>query len=167
MFTNTKNPALTKTTKKEKERSQTRPDGCITLQSNICPIVTVKSFGSSIDCKTQVELNSHADTSLVGFNILVVHYHDLYVEFFGYDSKSRHKYVTTVNAAVASDNPQTGDMSVLLNNQAILIPSIKNILLCPMQCCLNSDSVNYVTKFLMKNPIVNDHAVIILFDIDD
>ncbi len=72
-----------------------------------------------------------------------------------------------MDAAVAYDNPQTGDTSVLLINQAIMIPSIKNILLCPMQCCLNGVTVNDVPKFLLKNPMVDDHAVIIPSDVDD
>ena len=65
-----------------------------------------------------------------------------------------------MDAAVAYDNPQTGETSVLLINQAIMIPSIKNILLCPMQCCLNGVTVNDVPKFLLKNPTVDDHVVI-------
>ncbi len=112
--------------------------GYIDLLCNICPIVTVKSLDSSLNTNIQVELDSHADTSVVGSNVLIVHDHEGYVDVYGYNSKSRHKNVTTVDAAVAYDNPQTGDTSVLLINQAILIPSIKNILLCPMQCCLNS-----------------------------
>ncbi len=52
----------------------------------------------------------------------------------------------------------------MLINQAILILSIKNILLCPTQCCLNGVTVNDIPKFLLKNPTVNDHAVIIPVD---
>ena len=135
--------------------------------SNICPIVTVKSLDSSLNTNIKVELDSHADTSVVGSNVLVVHDHERYVDVYGYDSKSRHKNITTVDAAVAYDNPQTGETSVLLINQAILIPSIKNILLCPMQCHLNGVTVNDVPKFLLKNPTVDDHAVIIPSDLDD
>ncbi len=89
------------------------------------------------------------------------------MDVFGYDRKSRHKIVTTVDAAVAYDNPQTGDTSVLLIIQAILIPSLKNIVLCPVQCCLNCVTINGMPKFLLKNPTVNDHEVIILSDIDE
>ncbi len=60
-----------------------------------------------------------------------------------------------------------GDTSVLHINQAIMIPSIMSILLCPMQCCLHGISVNDIPKFLMKNPIVNNHAVIVPSDIND
>ncbi len=52
-------------------------------------------------------------------------------------------------------------MLVLPINQAILIPFMKNMLLCPIQCHLNAIDVNYMPKFLLKNPIVNDHLVII------
>ncbi len=105
----------------------------VTLKSTICPIVTVKSLDSSLNSKIQVELDSHTDTSVVGSNVLVVHNHECYVDVFQYDSKSRHNNViVTVDAAVVYDNPQTGDTSVLLLNQAIMIPSIRVILLCPM-----------------------------------
>ncbi len=98
---------------------------------------------------------------------MVVHDHKHYVDIFGYDSKSRHKNVTTVDTAVAYDDFLTGDTSVLLINQAILIPSIKYILLCPMQCHLNGVSIKDVPKLLLKNPMVNDHVIIIPSDIDD
>ncbi len=47
-----------------------------------------------------------------------------------------------------------------------MIPSMTNIILCPMKCCLNNMSVNYVPKFLVQNPMVNDYLVIILSDDD-
>ncbi len=49
MASNAKNSALCKTPKKEKEWWQTLSDGCVTLRSNICPIVTVKSLDSSLN----------------------------------------------------------------------------------------------------------------------
>ncbi len=36
-----------------------------------------------------------------------------------------------------------------------------------MHCCLNGITVNDKPKFLLKNPMVNDHAVIVPSDIDD
>ncbi len=52
------------------------------------------------------------------------------MDVFRYDCESRHKNVTTVGAAVVYDNPQTGDMSVLLSNQAILIV----LMMCQNSC---------------------------------
>ncbi len=115
----------------------------------------------------QVELDLHADTTIVSPNVLVVHDHECYVDVCGYDSKSRHKNTANVNAAIPSNNPQTGDTLVLLINQAILILSVKNIFLSPMLSHLNSVSVNVMPKFLLKNPMVNDYTVIIPSDTND
>ncbi len=98
----------------------------VTLQSNLCPIVTVKSLDSSLKSKIQVELDSHTDTSVLGSNVLVVHNYECHNNVFEYDNKSRRKNVTTVVAAVVYKNPQTRDTSVMFINQAIMIPSIKN-----------------------------------------
>ncbi len=97
-----------------------------TPETNLFPIVTVES---SLNPKIQVDLDSHTDTSVVGSKVLVVHDHECYIDVFGYNRKSRHKNVTTVDSAVAYDDPQTADTSVLLINQAILIPSIFYIVL--------------------------------------
>ncbi len=101
--------------------------GCISYISYVCPVITVKSLGSPTKDDICVELDLHADTSVLGSNVLVAHDHEFYIDVYGYDSKSRHKNTTTVDAAVAYDNPQTGDTSLLLINQAILVPSIKSI----------------------------------------
>ncbi len=119
MGANANSTALTKTAKKEKEWCQTLSVGCVNLKSTICPIVTVKSFDSYVNHKIHVELHFHADTSVAGSYVLVMHNHECYIDVFGYDSKSWHKNITTVDAAVAYDNPQTGYKSVLLINQAI------------------------------------------------
>ncbi len=55
---------------------------------------------------------------------------------------------------------------MLLINQANLIPSVKNILLCPMQRHLHGISVNDVPKFFLKSPTVSGHMVTILSDDD-
>ncbi len=88
-------------------------------------MVTVKSLDGSRKSKIPVELDSHTDTSVIGSNVLVLHDHKCYVDVFVYDSKSRHKNNTTVDTAVVYDDPQTGDTSVLLINQVLLIPALR------------------------------------------
>ncbi len=73
----------------------------------------------------------------MGSNELVVHDLKCYIDIYGYDSKSSHKNIPTFDATVACDDLWTEDTSVLLINQAILIPYMKIILLCPMRCHLN------------------------------
>ncbi len=145
MSSSVKNPALVNNPKKEKEWHQPLSAGHVTSDSSICHIVTVKLLDSSHNLKIQAELNSHSDTSVVGSNILGLHYHEHYVDVHGYNSKSRYKNITTVDAVVAYDNLQTGNTSVLLVNQAIQIPSINifftlcNAILmaCLLMTCLN------------------------------
>ncbi len=84
-----------------------------------------------VNHKIQVELNSHAETSVVGSNVLDIPDHESYVDIYDYDSKSSHKNIITVDAAEVYDNPQRGEMSVLHINQDILIPSIKIFIIVP------------------------------------
>lgn len=93
MGANAKNPVLFKNPKKEKEWLQTLSVGYITYNICKCPIVTVRSLDSSLNSKIQVELDSHAGTSAVGSNVLVVHDHKCYIEVYGYDNKSRHIFL--------------------------------------------------------------------------
>ncbi len=129
MSANTKNPSLLKNPKKDTEWHQTLSAGCKPSHSSMCPLVIVKSLDRSLNSNIQVELDSHDDTSIVSSNVLVIHNHEHYLDFYEYDSKSKHKNTTTVNAAVAYDNLQTGNRSGLLIDQAIMIPSMTNILL--------------------------------------
>ncbi len=78
----------------------------------MCPVITVKSLGSPTKDDICVELDSHADTSVLGSNVLVAHDHEFYIDVYGYDSKCRHKNITNVDAAVVCDDQHIGDMSV-------------------------------------------------------
>ncbi len=69
---------------------------------------------------------------------MVMHDHEHYINIYGYDCKSRHKNIIAVDVDVAYDNLQTGDLSLLLINQAIMISSMKNILLCPVSNTVSS-----------------------------
>ncbi len=104
MSANAKNSALLKNLKKEKEWHQTLSARCISSCTSIYSIVNVKSLDSSFNSKIHVELNLHADTSVVGSNVLRVYKIKQYVDVYGYDSISRHKNITTANAAVAYKN---------------------------------------------------------------
>ncbi len=74
--------------------------------------------------------------------------------------------IITVNAAVAYDSLQTRDMSDAYQ-PSHFDPLHEKYLLWSMQCYLNGVFVNDMPKFFLKNPMVSDHAVIILSVIDD
>ncbi len=73
----------------------------------MCPIATVKSSDGSLKYDIHVELDSNADSSNVSSNELVVHDIECYIDVYGYDRISRHRNITTVDATVAYDNPDT------------------------------------------------------------
>ena len=106
--------------------------------------------------KPKVELDSHADTCVVGDNCL-----DLNgpVNVYSYDTKDGHRSAKTVDAAVGYQDPQSGHEFILMINQAIHIDGLVNHLLCPMQCCLNGVWINKVPKFLADTPSETTHAI--------
>ncbi len=55
----------------------------------VAPVRTVKSTRSQSNFnKTSVELDSHADTCVVGSNVLVVHDHKRFVDVYGFDKET-------------------------------------------------------------------------------
>ncbi len=100
-----KNPVLTKNEKKERKWYLIQSARYISSSIYLYPIVTDKSFKGSHKYNIHAELDYHADTSVVGFNVLVVHNHEHFVDVYGYDSKSRHDNITNVDAVVTYDDP--------------------------------------------------------------
>ncbi len=128
----------------------------------VAPVRTVKSTRSQSNfSKISVELDSHADTCVVGSNVLVVHDHERFVDVYGFDKETRHVNASTVDAAIAYEDPVTHSTVILMINQAIKIDSMHNILICPMQCCVHGTIVNECPKFLSASPAEDDHALLV------
>ena len=102
----------------------------------------------------KVELDSHADTCVVGDNILVIHDHDRPVKVYSYHPKNGHRSPKTVDAAVEYQNPQSGQKFVLMLKQAIHINGLGSHSLFSMQCFLHGVNSCEVPKFLSENPSV-------------
>jgi hypothetical protein len=80
------------------------------------------------------DLDSHADTCVVGKNALIVHLLNKKVNVTGFDpSLGKVKDLDLVSAALAYDCPATGETVILIIHQAVHVPTMKNDLLCPMQ----------------------------------
>jgi hypothetical protein len=106
-------------------------------------------------------MDSHTDTCVIGRNALVFH-----------EDPSRFVNVTPfaasfgtmdnkpiVDAALAYDNPITGETCLLLVHQAILMEEMDNNLLCPMQIRTNDVRINECPKFLSENPNKDPHSI--------
>ena len=121
----------------------------------------LNSFNSELSVhETRSELDSHADTCVVGKEALIVHDFDRTVNVSGFDeSLGTVKGLKTVSAAVAYDDPITGRPVILVIHQAILVPSLEHNLLCPMQMRLNDVEVSEIPKFLTDKPSNEVHCI--------
>lgn len=110
----------------------------------------------------RAELDSHADTCVVGNRALVLSEHPRQVMVSGYDPSQPARQATIVDAAIKYRARDTGDDMIIVVNQAILIPEVDHCLLCPMQCRMNGVRVSETPKFLCENPTNSDHAISLL-----
>ncbi len=79
-------------------------------------------------------MDSHADTYVVGFNMLVVHDHEHFVDVYSFDNKTKNPNTSTVDTTIAYEDPVMHSTVILMINQTIKIDSMTNILLCQIQC---------------------------------
>jgi hypothetical protein len=111
---------------------------------------------------TTLELDSHADTCVLGRDALILLDYDRPVIVEDYDPSFGTKTYTTVSGALAYDDPVTGKVYHLVINQAIHIPHLDHHLLCPMQCQTNDVIFNDMPKFLTSDPTDHTHALTII-----
>ncbi len=112
--------------------------------------------------KNTLELDSHADTCVIGHDALILLDYDRPVIVEGYDPSLGTKTYATVCRALAYDDPVTGKVYHLVINQAIHIPHLDHHLLCPMQCQVNDVIVNNMPKFLTSDPTDHMYALTII-----
>ena len=106
------------------------------------------------------ELDNHADTSVIGEHALVIADNQTPVRVTGYD-KVKSTVYPMVTAALAYDDPRTGQPVILVVNQAIHIKTLQHNLLCPMQLRMNDVEVDECPKFLTRHPTDKSHALTI------
>jgi hypothetical protein len=109
--------------------------------------------------ETTLELDSHANTCVLGCDALIILDYNRPVSIVSYDESLGSKTYQTVSGVVAYDDPQTGRKLHLIINQAIHIPHLDHHLLCPMQCRLNDVIINNLPKFLATDPTDQTHAL--------
>ncbi len=80
--------------------------------------------------ESTLELDSHADTCVLGCDALILLDYNRPV----IDPSLGTKTYATVSVVLAYDDPVTGKVYHLVINQAIHIPHLDHHLLCPLQC---------------------------------
>jgi hypothetical protein len=104
---------------------------------HVCSVRTIdlsRAVGSTRSRSNilRVELDSHADTCVVGRHALIIHEHPHVVMVSGFDPSQPPRKAKVVDAAVRYTCRDTGDHLILMINQAILVPEVDHCLLCPM-----------------------------------
>ncbi len=84
--------------------------------------------------ETTLELDSHADTCVLGHDALILLDYNRPIIVKGYELSLGTKTYATVSRVFAYDDPVTGEVYHLVINQAIHIPHLDHHLLCPIQC---------------------------------
>jgi hypothetical protein len=108
----------------------------------------------------RLELDSHADTCVIGKDSLVIHDFDRPVNVTGYEpNQPVAKALQTVSAALAYDNPVNGEVIILVVHQAIHIPHLSHNLLSPFQMRLSDVTANDAPRFLTDNPTEITHTL--------
>ena len=125
--------------------------------------VRISNMASSFQhVEHSMELNSHADTCVVGQHCLVTHKYDKRVNVSGYDPNlGSMKGMEIVSAALTYNDPMAKETVILRIHQGVHIPSMTNNLLCPMQLRLNDVQVNDCPKFLHPNPDDTTHTIVV------
>jgi hypothetical protein len=114
----------------------------------------------SVTAETTLELDSHADTCVVGNGALIINDFDRPVDVLGYDKSLGSTRYKTVSAVLRYVHPHTGTWYHLVINQAIHVPHLEHHLICPMQCRINGVMINDLPKFLDPTPSEVSHAIL-------
>ncbi len=96
--------------------------------------------------KTMLELDSHANTSILGWHALIILDYNRPVPIVGYDESLGTHVYQTISGVMAYTDPKTRRTLHLVVNQAIHIPYLDHHLICPMQCCMNGVTVDEDTQ---------------------
>ncbi len=106
-----------------------------------------------------VDLDTHADNTVLGGSCLLIHDTGCRVDVSGFAAALGSIELPVVTAAVAYDYPITGKVYILVFYQAIHCHSMEKHLLCPMQRRINGVVINDTPKFCVHNPDNLAHAI--------
>jgi hypothetical protein len=106
------------------------------------------------------DLDSHADASVVGMEVINFQDFERHVNVSGYEPKGPVAMdLKTVSSGMAYDVPGSGRVVILIVNQAINLPHLPHNLLNLMQMRLNDVVVNETPKFQCANPTNISHTI--------
>ena len=111
--------------------------------------------------ESTMELDTHADTTVLGKSCLLIQDFNRKVSISGWDATTGAKDCPTVTGVVAYDNLYTCQMHMLIFHQAIYLETMENHLICPMQCRVAGVTIHDCPKIFVTNPTDQSHAIVI------
>ena len=108
-----------------------------------------------------MEIDNHADTTVLGRECLPFHDYEQPVDMVGYNPSLGSQQCPIISGAVVYDHPVTGQVCILEYHQVIYHKALWNHLMCPMQSRVIGVKINKLLKFLAYKSDSETHTVII------
>ena len=122
-------------------------------------VISAMTSNQDNDCP-RTELDSHADSPVVGKNCKILHYTGQQVNVAGFsDTLGECKSIPVVNCALAYDCTITHQTYILLIYNALYMKTMDVNLIPPFLMRLNGIEINECPKFMSTNPSIQDHSI--------
>ena len=106
-----------------------------------------------------MEINNHADTTVLGANFLPIHDLGRSVDVSDWENSDGSVECPTTSGAIAYDHPISEQVYKLVYYKAIHCPRLTSHLMCPMQSRMEGVRINEHTKLLAEDPYEKTHAI--------
>ena len=106
-----------------------------------------------------MDLDTHADNTVLGGSCLLIHDTGWKVDVSGFSLVLWSIELPIISGAVAYDHPITGKVYILVFHQTIYCRQMENHLKCPMQCQMNGVVINDMPKMCIPNPDDSTHSI--------
>ena len=94
-----------------------------------------------------MDINNHADTTMLGSNCLSLHNFEILVDVSVLETSSGSVEWCTISGAISYDHPISGKVYMLVYHQVIHCPRLENHLTCPMQIPMAGVRINELLFF--------------------
>ena len=114
------------------------------------------TFNSESNC----ELDSHADTCVLGNHAHILMDHERSVDIVGYDKSkgTLGNNMETISGALAY-KPTSGARMIIVLHQTIHVPTTDCSLICPMQVRINDVKLDDMPMYLTEDITDESHAI--------
>ena len=116
--------------------------------------------------ESTMDLDTHADITVLGDCCLLIHDTGLKVDVSGFSTALGSIELPIISGAVAYDHPITGKVYILVFHQVIYCRQMDNHLICPMQCRTNSVVINDTRKMCAPNLDDSTHFIKVTDSLD-